>query len=155
MSRVEPKDIPAGAGVLNAITYRPHESSVFWHDGRCVGVTFVDGARQRLCNLRTPVVFVAHALPQAGSYRGMFVTGIARSDVTRVTADGNPVFDGKTPPWWGGWEDSTNRWQVTIEAYGAQGLLATAHVTFTGAGDRLYCASALRGVCGMSAQRRS
>ena len=101
------------------------------------------------------VVFVAHALPRAGSYRGMFLTGVARSDVTRITADGNPVFDGRTPPWWGGWENSSNRRQATVKVYGAHGLLATAHVAFTGAGDQIYCASALRGVCGMSAHRRS
>ncbi len=178
MNRVEPKDIPAGAGVLNAITYRPHESSVFWHDGRCVGVTFADGTRQRLCNLKTPVVFLAHAVPHEQQNWNMFIIGVARADVTRITdvergvtttdmRSGTPVvlpmgperlFDAKTPPWWGGWEASSGQpvpWDVTLKVYGRRGLLATAHVTFDAPGERLYCASALRGVCGISAHRRS
>jgi hypothetical protein len=178
MSRVEPKDVPAGAGVLIALTERPHVTAAFWHDGSCVGVTFLDGSRQRLCNLHTPVVFLVHALPHTQQNWNMFVIGLARADVTRITAvergvtitdmrSGTPVtsamgpqllFDAKTPPWWGSWEESTGQpvpWNATYQVYGRRGLLATAHVRFASPGETLYCASALRGVCGMSAHRRS
>ena len=178
-SRVGPNDIPAGAGVLKALTDRPKRTEVFWHDGRCVGVTFENGGRQRLCNLKTPFVLLAHAEPHTQQNWNMFVIGIARADVSKIVeidraatmidmrggkrvvkpAPPNTLFDAKTPPWWGGWEGGTGQpvaWDATFEAFGRHGrLLATAHVTFTSPGERLYCASALRGVCGMSAQRRS
>ena len=159
MSRVGPADLPRNAGVLAALTDRPHGTEVLWHDGRCVGITFEDGARQRLCNVRTPIVLLAHAEPQVRpGWWNMFVIGIARGDVARITVDGNPVFDAKTPPWWGAWDGSigeARQWDAVVKAYGRQGLLATAHVTFDAPGEKLYCASALRGVCGMSAHRRS
>ena len=179
-SRVAPNDIPAGAGVLKALTDRPRRTEVFWHDGRCVGVTFADGARRRLCNLKTPFVFLAHAEPQfQPGLWNMFIIGLARADVTKITEldragtyvdmtsgtrvvkpmSPQPLFDARTPPWWGAWEGGSGQpvpWDVTLKVYGKQDrLLATAHVTFTSPGERLYCASALRGVCGMSAQRRS
>jgi hypothetical protein len=170
--------VPKDAGVLIALTDRPHGTEAFWHDGRCLGVTFEDGARQRLCDVRAPFVLLAHAEPHTQQNWSMFVIGIARADVTKIVeidrgatvtdmrsgtavvepAPPSVLFDAKTPPWWGGWEGGSGQpvpWDATFEAYGRRGLLATAHVTFDAPGEKLYCASALRGVCGTSAHRRS
>jgi hypothetical protein len=97
----------------------------------------------------------------------MFLIGVVRSDVTRVTVHSRGeaplppqvVYDKKTPGWWGSWEDSTygtgDTWQATVKVYGKHGLIATTDVVFRKPGDAFYCASALRAVCGSSAHRRS
>ena len=67
-------------------------------------------------------------------------------------------YDVRTPGWWGTVEDSTFQpvpWDATVKVYGRHGLIATTRVRFVSPGDAFYCASALRGVCGVSAQRRS
>lgn len=182
MSQVGPSDVPAGAGILVASTDSPgHTEVVYWSDG-CLGVRLRDGARTRLCDPKAAAVFVADARPmdhaQGGEGWSMFLTGVARSDVTRITVHARGAtevvmhgatrvvepmrsqlaYDAKTPGWWGSWQVSTYQpvpWEATVKVYGKRGLLATTHVRFAKPGDALYCASPLRGVCGISAQRRS
>lgn len=177
-SRIQPKDVPRDAGILTSMTDAPGRTeALYWSDG-CLGVRLRTGARTRLCDPHAAAVMVVDAVPKYQQGWNMFVIGVVRSDVTRVTvhargamqtvmhgstrkAEPFPpqvVYDAKTPGWWGTFEDSTFQpvpWDLTIEVYGKHGLIATTRARFSKPGDALYCASALRGVCGISAQRRS
>ncbi len=183
MSAVRAGDVPAGAGIFAADrfsrTARPNV--LFWRRG-CL-VAQVGASRTRLCDPHAAAVFIARTAPvfhsRTGLVHDMFLIGVVRSDVTRVTvhspgetqtvmhgATGREeplapqvVYDKKTPGWWGSWEDTTygtgSTWRATVKVYGTHGLIATTDVVFEKPGDALYCASALRAVCGSSAQRRS
>ena len=176
-------NLPAGAGLLQATRDKPggHADALYVPRNGCIGVQLFSGARTTLCRPRAAAVFIVDALP---SYRpgqwNTFVTGVARSDVTKITVQARGaqeddyvpgththhfrplppqvVYDSKTPMWWGAFVDSTfqpQRWNLVVKVYNRVGLMATEHVIPTTPGDELYCASALRAVCGVSAQRRS
>jgi hypothetical protein len=178
LSRVQPSDVPAGAGILTASTNPPGDTeAIYWSDG-CLGVRLGDGARTRLCNPQAAAVFVADAVPRSERNWYVFFTGVVRSDVTRVTVQARKeteivmsgarrvvepmppqiLYDRATPGWWGGFEGQTAQpvpWDATLRVYGRHGLIATTRVRPAHAGDALYCASALRGACGISEHRRS
>ena len=167
MSRVVPRDVPRGAGILAAMTTGPTIGTDVLYVPRngCLGVRLRDSARTTLCEPRASVVFVAYAVPKLERGWNMFLLGAVRSDVTNVTVDtvrdGAPpliVYDRRTPGWWGSWTLSTGQpvpWNAVVRVYNRIGLMATVHVHPSRPGDAIYCASALRGVCGISAQRRS
>jgi hypothetical protein len=174
-------NLPAGAGLLQALRDKPggHPEALYVPRNGCIGVQLFSGARTTLCRPHAAALFIVDALP---SYRpgqwNTFVTGVARSDVTRITVQARGatedvyrnhahhsrrmppqvVYDRKTPDWWGTFVDSTyqpQRWNLTVKVYNRFGLVASEHIAPAKAGDALYCASALRAVCGISEQRRS
>jgi len=176
-------NLPAGAGLINALRDKPggHPEALYVPRNGCIGVQLFSGSRTTLCRPHAVAVFIVDALPSyhPGQWN-TFVTGVARSDVTKITVqargaqedDYSPrththhfrlmppqvVYDSKTPMWWGAFGDSTfqpRSWNLVVKVYNRFGLMAAEHVVPTKPGDALYCASALRGVCGMSAQRRS
>ncbi len=183
MSAVRAGDVPADAGIFAADRFgldtRPNV--LYWRRG-CL-VVQLGASRTRLCNPHAAAVLIARTAPvfhsRSGLVHDMFLIGVVRSDVTRVTvhspgatqtvmhgATGREeplppqvVYDKKNPGWWGSWEDSTygtgDTWQATVKVYGKHGLIATTNVVFEKPGEAFYCASALRAVCGSSAQRRS
>jgi hypothetical protein len=173
MSLLKPREIPAGAGVLVAsrTAFRGRPELLFVRRDGCLGVQFRHGAPARLCNLRAAAVVLADE-PRPNA---LFITGVVRSDVTRVVVYApretymdnrrhdhrvrrqppRLVYDARTPGWWGTFEYSTSRGPVFVAVYGKHGRIATRRIDLAEPGERLYCASALRGVCGMSAQRRS
>jgi hypothetical protein len=173
--------LPPGSGLLAALRDKPggHPEALYVPRNGCIGVQLFSGERTTLCRPHAAAVFVVDALP---SYRpgrwNAFVIGVARSDVTKITVEARGatedvyrhgthrlrpmppqvVYDRTTPPWWGAFEDSTFQprpWDLLVRVYNRFGLIAAERVVPARAGDALYCASALRGVCGMSAQRRS
>lgn len=183
MSAILPGDVPADAGIFVADRSAPgvRPNVLYWRSG-CL-VAQLTASRTRLCNPRAATVFIARTAPvfhtRTGLVHDTFLIGVVRSDVTRVTVqspgatqtvlDGSKrkteplppqeVYTAKTPGWWGSWEDSTfqnhGTWSATVKVFGKHGLIATTHVAFTKPGEAVYCASALRAVCGSSAQRRS
>jgi hypothetical protein len=183
MSAVLPKDVPADAGIFVADRSAPgvRPEVLYWRRG-CL-VAQLSASRTRVCNPHAAAVFIARTAPvfhsRSGTVHDMFLIGVVRSDVTRVTVHSpgatqivmhgsqrreepfppQVVYDKKTPGWWGSWEDSTfgnaRTWNATVKVYGKHGLIATTKVLFENPGEALYCASALRAVCGVSAQRRS
>lgn len=173
--------LPPGSGLLAALRDRPggRPEALYVPRNGCLGVQLFDGRRTTLCRPHAAAVFVVDALPSSrpGQWN-TFVLGVARSDVTKITVQARGatedvyrhgtherrplppqvVYDRRTPPWWGAFEDSTfqpRRWNLTVEVYNRFGLIATEHIAPQRAGDALYCASALRGSCGESAQRSS
>lgn len=183
MSAVLPSDVPANAGIFAADRSAPglRPNVLYWQRG-CL-VAQLTASRTRLCNPHAAAVFIARTAPvfhdRNQVVHDMFLIGVVRSDVTRVvvhspgamqtvmvgsTRKPEPmppqvVYDSRTPGWWGSWEDSTfqNRgtWSAVVEVYGKHGLIATTNVAFSKPGEAVYCASAFRAVCGVSAQRRS
>jgi hypothetical protein len=174
-------NLPAGAGLLTALRDKPggHAEALYVPRNGCIGVQLFDGSRTTLCRPHASAIFVVDALPsfRPGQWNA-FVVGVARSDVTKITVQARGatedvyrhgthherplppqvVYDRRSPSWWGAFDDSTYQprsWNLTVRVYDRFGLMATEHVTPAKPGDALYCASALRGVCGMSAQRRS
>jgi hypothetical protein len=177
ISLLLPSEVPAGAGILAASRITPHRrpAVLYWRRG-CIGVQLA-ASRTRLCTPRAAAVVIAQAVPKTRGWN-MFITGVVRSDVTRVTVHARGatetvmhgatrtvrpvpaqvVYDARTPGWWGTFVDSTVQpipWDATVKVYGRHGLIATTQIRFAEPGDALYCASALRGACGISAQRRS
>jgi hypothetical protein len=183
MSAVRTGDVPLDAGIFatDRFGFDARPNVLYWRRG-CL-VVQLSASRTRLCNPQAAGVFIARTAPvfhsRSGLVHDMFLIGVVRSDVTRVTvhargatqtvmqgATGREeplapqvVYDKKTPGWWGSWEDSTygtgGTWQATVKVYGKHGLIATTHVVFEKPGDAFYCASALPAVCGLSAQRSS
>lgn len=96
-----------------------------------------------MCRLNEPVVAFA-----AREQHGISVIGLARRGVEGVVArhgqwaEGSPLLPAAGAHAFGSW-------------YPAGPVVLTAHAHGGAVVSRLYCASALRGVCGMSAQRRS
>jgi hypothetical protein len=183
MSAVRAGDVPADAGIFVAdrFSFHARPNVLYWRRG-CI-VAQLSASRTRLCNPHAAAVFIARAFPafhsRSGLVHDMFLIGVVRSDVTRVTVHSRDetqtvmhgatakqeplppqvVYDKKNPGWWGSWEDSTygtgGTWQATVKVFGKHGLIAATNVVLGKPGLALYCASALRGVCGSSAQRRS
>jgi hypothetical protein len=177
-SRIQAADVPDGAGIFTSLTDAPARTEAIYSSGSCLGVRLRTGARTRLCDPHAAAVMIVDAVPRYQHGWNLFVIGVARSDVTRVTVQARGamqtvmhgstrssrplppqvVYDAKTPGWWGSFDDSTFQpvpWDLTVKVFGKHGLIATTRARFSKPGDALYCASALRGVCGMSAQRRS
>jgi hypothetical protein len=177
ISLLLPREVPREAGVLASSRIAPHvrPGVLYWQRG-CIGAQLAT-SRTLLCSPRAAAVVIAQAMPRARGWN-MFLTGVVRGDVTRVTVHARGatemvmrgatrtvkpfppqvVYDAKTPGWWGTFTDSTFQpvpWDATVDVYGKHGLIATTRIRFAQPGDALYCASALRGVCGISAQRRS
>lgn len=179
ISELQPKEIPPDAGIFIAdrLATDVRPEVLYWRRG-CL-VAQLSASRTRLCQPHAAAVFIAQTgemLPTTtGVTHDMFLIGVVRSDVTRVVVrspgatqivmhgsqrkeEPSPpqvLYDEKTPGWWGSWVGTFDTWHVTVEVYGKHGLIATTHVVFDKPGEAVYCASALRGVCGMSAQRRS
>jgi hypothetical protein len=177
VSLLLPREVPAGAGVLASSRIAMHvRPAVLYSKRGCIGVQLA-ASRTLLCRPRAAAVVIAQAVPQTRGWN-MFLTGVVRGDVTRVTVHARGetetvmhgasrterplpaqvVYDARTPGWWGTFTDSTYQpvpWDVTVSVYGRHGLIATTRIRFERPGDAFYCASALRGVCGISAQRRS
>jgi hypothetical protein len=133
----------------------------------CLGVQFHRGRSRFLCPAqlaRTPGVVIVEAVPkQQGSFYPMFVTGIARADVTRVTveAPGESYTDNRTTiavvrplgpqlvytrataGWWGTFEASTSQpgpWHAQVVFFGENGRLGAVDVSLTDPGERLVLA---------------
>jgi hypothetical protein len=131
----------------------------------CIGVQLHRGPVSFLCPPASAGLVVAEAVPQGpGGGYAMFVSGIARADVTRVTVtapgssyvdarSGKPVvrplgpqpaYSSATPGWWGTFEQSTSQpgpWHARVVFYGAHGRLGTADVRFAHPGERLVLPS--------------
>jgi hypothetical protein len=167
---------PASLGVLASLRTYPRGSRpevlAAGADARgrtCVGVQLHRGPASFLCPARlqrTLAVVVADAMPVYRSSRSahtysMFVTGVARAEVTRVTVlargetttdmrSGKPVvrpaapqlaYDRATPSWWGVLELSTGQpvpWDATVVFYGTHGRLGSLRIRLAHAGERLF-----------------
>lgn len=96
-----------------------------------------------ICALKQPVLAFT-----AREHDGIDIVGLARRDVESVVA-----ADGKLT------QGTALLPAASLHAFGSRfmspSIALTAHVHGGAVVERLYCASALRGVCGMSAQRRS
>jgi hypothetical protein len=176
-------NLPSGAGLIQSLRDKPggHPEALYVPRNGCIGMQLFSGARTTLCRPHAAAVFIVDALPSyhPGQWN-TFVTGVARSDVTKITVqargaqedDYSPstqthrmrpmppqvVYDSKTPEWWGAFVDSTyqpQRWNLVVKVYNRFGLMVTARVVPAHAGDAFYCASALPALCGFSAQRSS
>ena len=85
---------------------------------------------------------------------------IVRGTKRTVTPEGPyPFYDRATyNHTWGtimSYRDQPVPWSARIDFYGARGKLASLPLRFTKPGAYVYCASALRAACGMSAHRFS
>jgi len=129
----------------------------------CIGAQLHHGAASFVCppSLDGVVgVVVAEASPASGAGHGMFLTGVARADVTRVTVStpgstytdmrsGKPVIRPFGPQtayvrahssWWGTLLMTTSQpglWDAQIVFYGVHGSIASVDVRFAHAGARL------------------
>lgn len=172
---LEPRDIPRGAGVLAAGRFSVHgRPEVIYAKHGCVGVRPSMGASSLLCPPTSPVVLVANAAKPFQAAKGplypLFITGVARSDVTRITVhlramtfvddrSGTPavrdeppetVYSARQPFWWGSFMVSRSQpvpWDATVKVYGKRGVLASLRIRFTHPGEALYCPSATSVSC--------
>jgi hypothetical protein len=162
ISLLKPREIPAGAGVLAASRYsQPGRPELLYAARGCIGVQTVRGARRLLCPPHGAVVLVAHADASRGSSHPLFLTGVARSDVRRVTirAVGATYVDDRTgtpvtrpvppsalaPGRWGTFALTTSeprRWDAIVAVQSARGWTARARITMTRPGDAVYCVGA-------------
>jgi len=168
------RDVPAGAGVLAATrTSQSARADLIYAQKGCVGVQLSRGPRRLLCPPRTPAVVVvdAHMVPGQGKpFYGLFLIGVVRSDVTRVTiavpgekyVDATSgtrvirqippqvVYEKNAPSPWGAFQLTTGQpgaWHAIVNVYGAHGKLATLQVRPAKAGDAAYCAGAAGSAC--------
>jgi hypothetical protein len=165
ISLLKPREIPAGAGVLAVSRYSQSGRPELLYAARgCIGVQLVRGARRLLCPPHGAVVLVAHAGASRDSSHPLFLTGIARSGVRRVTIrevgatyvddrTGTPVvrpappsvFDlAKSQGWWGTFALSTSepkRWDAVVTVQ-SKLWTASARITMTQPGDAVYCVGA-------------
>ena len=159
---------PATLGVLEALRTEPRVRPAVLLAGSdaagrtCIGVQLHSGPASFSCppELDRDVGFVvAEATPPYGPNRGMFLMGVSRADVTRVTIEtpGATYVDARGPKpvvrpigpvavyerrplsWWGTFVDTTpqaRRWHARLIFYGARGELASADVRFDKAGEK-------------------
>jgi hypothetical protein len=125
---------------------------LYTQDGSCIGVQPHVGARVTFCDPHGFAILYAEAVPLA---HNVFLMGITRSDVSRVTVNGRLADVRAQNRWWGTFPDTLGTWRATLAFFSKHGRLGTLRLDFTKPGERIYCASALRGACGMSAHRRS
>lgn len=167
-----PRDIPVGAGVLAAGRFSVHSrpAVIYAKDG-CIGIRPSLGTSRVLCPPKSPVVLVADAVKPFGTkLYPLDITGVARSDVTRVTVhlramtfvddrSGTPVvrheppetvYSAKQPFWWGSFILSRSQpvpWDATVKVYGRRGLIVAQRIRFTHPGEAVYCPSATSVSC--------
>lgn len=134
--------------------------------GTCIGVQLHAGPTSFTCAPeldRAVAVLVADAPTPRGSSHGMFLMGVSRADVTRVTVTtlGSTYLDARhTKPlvrktgaevvyergpagWWGTFLKTTaqpRRWHAHVVFYGKRGRLAAVDVRFARAGERAVVA---------------
>jgi hypothetical protein len=175
ISLLKPREVPTEVGVLAASRIdQVTRPEVIYSKGNCIGVQPSSSPRRVLCAPHTPAVIIAQAprpIPnQEPPGYNMFITGVVRSDVTRVTVRTRKstfvdmrsgkrivrqfppqvVYDSKTPSWWGSFQASTFqpvRWDALVVVYGKHGKLASLRIRFTKPGETLYCASAIGTSC--------
>ncbi|MDQ2984248.1 MAG: hypothetical protein M3R70_10050 [Actinomycetota bacterium] len=132
----------------------------------CIGVQLHQRSASFTCPPRLDRavgLVIAEAAPRHLQQSGMFLIGISRADVTRVTvaSPGSTYVDARHAPavrrpfgpqtvyeraplsWWGTFVDSTSqpgRWHAHVVFYGAHGQLAALDVRFKHAGERFVLA---------------
>ena len=134
--------------------------------GTCIGVQLHAGPTSFTCAPeldRAVAVVVADAPPQRGSSHSMFLMGVSRADVTRVTVTtpGSTYLDARHAKpltrkvgaevvyqrgpagWWGTFLKSTaqpRRWHAHVVFYGRRGRLGAVDVRFAHAGEQTVLA---------------
>jgi hypothetical protein len=132
----------------------------------CIGVQMHAGPTSFVCppQLDRAVGFVvAEAIPPRGRGRGMFLMGVSRADVTRVTVAtpgatyldarattsvARPVgtvtvYERRQASWWGAFVHTTlqpRRWHARVTFYGSRGRLAATDLRFRHAGEQAVAA---------------
>ena len=159
---------PATLGVLEVLRTEPGVRPAVLVAGSdasgrtCIGAQLHSGPASFSCPPelgRDVGLVVAEATPPHGPSRGMFLMGVSRADVTRVTIEtpgatyvdargSRPVvrpvgpvavYERRPLSWWGTFLQTTlqpRRWHARLTFYGARGELASADVRFDKAGEK-------------------
>ena len=163
---------PASLGVLQVSRTQPHGRPQALVAGAgpagrtCIGAQLERGPVSFLCAPQLDddlgLVLADASPPQAGIH-SMFLTGVVRADVTRVTVTtsgmtyvdhtgakpivrpfgAQTVYTRRSEGWWGTFVDTTAQpgsWHAQVVFYGDRGPLGSLDVRFTRAGERLAVA---------------
>lgn len=167
ISLLKPREIPSGAGILASARFsQSRRPQLIYSKRGCIGIQLTTGLRRRLCPPHAEAVVLlyggAPSVTRGGLLYPLFVTGIARSDVARVTVNAprqtyvdargatpvvrkmgpQVVYDANAHMWWGTFMLSTSQpggWDAVVTVRSKDGNVSKLRAHLPRGGDGVYC----------------